>query len=110
MLEVPASEPADRTWGTRAAALQAADERAQPGHNGAKTPSNSGVGLDRQSSALPRLLTLRQAASYLAVSAGTVRGWVASGTLPAVRLPGGGKLLWIERAALDRLIEASREA
>jgi excisionase family DNA binding protein len=66
--------------------------------------------LARQSSALPRFLTLRQAASYLAVSAGTVRGWVASGTLPTVRLPGGGKLLWIERAALDRLIEASRES
>ena len=63
--------------------------------------------LDTQSTA-PRLLTLRQAASYLQVSYWTVRSWVDAGRLPAVRLPGDGRLLRIERAALDKLIELSR--
>ncbi len=63
--------------------------------------------MDAQSTA-PRLLTLQQAAEYLAVSYWTVRSWVEAGRLAAVRLPGDGRLLRIERAALDRLIESSR--
>jgi excisionase family DNA binding protein len=63
---------------------------------------------DSQSSVLPRLLTMRQAGDYLAVSYWTVRSWVESGQIPAVRLPGGGKLLRIDRADLDALIERSR--
>jgi len=66
--------------------------------------------LDTQSSVLPRLLTLRQAAAYVQVSYWTVRAWVEAGALPAVRLPGDGRLLRIERQALDRLIEQSRVA
>jgi len=63
--------------------------------------------MDTQSTA-PRLLTLREAADYLAVSYWTVRSWVEAGKLAAVRLPGDGRLLRIERSVLDRLIEQSR--
>jgi excisionase family DNA binding protein len=60
---------------------------------------------DTRSSAL---MTLREAASYLSVSYWTVRSWVESGKLPSVRLPGDGRLVRVERAALDALIAASR--
>lgn len=60
---------------------------------------------DAESSAL---MTLREAAAYLAVSYWTVRGWVESGKLPSVRLPGDGRLVRVERSALDALIAASR--
>jgi len=76
-----------------------------------RTCMNSGPArrpLDRESSALPRLLTLRQAADYIQVSYWTVRSWVEAGVLPAVRLPGDGRLLRVERRELDRLIEQSR--
>ena len=66
--------------------------------------------MDTESSAAARLLTLRQAADYLAVSYWTVRGWVEAGKLRAVRLPGDGRLVRIERRELDRLIEQSRVA
>ena len=58
----------------------------------------------------PRLLTMRQAAEYLAVSYWTVRSWVESGKMRAVRLPGDGRLLRIEVAELDRLVEECRDA
>ncbi|MFQ5946731.1 MAG: excisionase family DNA-binding protein [Anaerolineae bacterium] len=57
----------------------------------------------------PRLMTMREAAQYLAVSYWTVRTWVENGKLPAVRLPGGGKLLRIEVEELDRLVERCRD-
>ena len=50
---------------------------------------------------------MRQAAEYLAVSYWTVRGWVESGKLSPVRL--GERLIRIERADLDRLIETRKE-
>lgn len=56
-----------------------------------------------------RLLTLREAAAYLGVSYWTVRSWIESGRLPHVRLP-GRRLLRIDRADLDRLVEACRVA
>ena len=56
----------------------------------------------------PALFTLRQAAAYLAVSYWTVRAWVDAGKLAALRLPGDGRLVRVERAELDRLIAASR--
>lgn len=56
-----------------------------------------------------RLLTLREAAAYLRVSYWTVRSWVESGRLPHVRLP-GRRLLRIDRADLDRLVEGCRVA
>jgi len=66
--------------------------------------------LDTQSSVLPALLTLKQAAAYLAVSYWTVRAWVDAGKLPAVRLPGDGRLVRVERMVLERLIVAGRES
>lgn len=56
-----------------------------------------------------RLLSLREAAAYLGVSYWTVRSWAESGKLPHVRLP-GRRLLRVDRADLDRLIEACRVA
>ncbi|MHC4278016.1 MAG: excisionase family DNA-binding protein [Planctomycetota bacterium] len=52
---------------------------------------------------------MRQAAEYLAVSYWTVRNWVESGKMRAVRLPGDGRLLRIEVAELDRLVEECRD-
>lgn len=63
-----------------------------------------------QPSRIPhRLMTLRQAAQYLSVSYWTVRAWVQSGKLSAVRLPGGGRLLRVEIAHLDRLVDECRD-
>jgi excisionase family DNA binding protein len=57
----------------------------------------------------PRLLSYRQAAEYLGVSYWTIRAWADSGKLPVVKLP-GARLLRVERAALDRLIDTCRVA
>jgi excisionase family DNA binding protein len=51
---------------------------------------------------------MRQAAEHLAVSYWTVRGWVEAGKLAAVRLPGDGRLVRIERAELDRFVGKCR--
>ncbi len=61
-------------------------------------------------SVLPHLLTMRQAAAYLSVSYWTIRYWVESGKLRAVRLPGDGRLLRIEVTELDRLVKECRDA
>lgn len=53
---------------------------------------------------------MREAGQYLSVSYWTVRSWVESGKLRAVRLPGGGKLIRIELTELDRLVETCRDA
>jgi excisionase family DNA binding protein len=55
-----------------------------------------------------RLLSLRQAADYLGVSYWTVRNWVESGKLSAIRL--GPKLIRIERSDLDRFIGERKDA
>ncbi len=75
-----------------------ADLRREPGRS-AEVRVNSGR----------RLMTLRDAAQYLSVSYWTVRAWVESGRLPAVRLPGGGRLIRVEIAALDRLVDECRD-
>ncbi|MBI3028078.1 MAG: helix-turn-helix domain-containing protein [Candidatus Rokubacteria bacterium] len=54
-----------------------------------------------------RALAQQSTAEYLAVSYRTVRGWVESGKLAPVRL--GERLIRIERADLDRLIETRKE-
>jgi hypothetical protein len=63
---------------------------------------------------IPRLLDLDAAATYLGVSPWTVRDLEAAGVLPRVRvpLPGGRELrkLLFDKADLDRLIEAWKEA
>ena|SRR5690349_8165482 len=63
---------------------------------------------DDESSAPSRLLSLRQAANYLGVSYWTVRGWVETGKLSAIRL--GPKLIRIERSDLDRFIGERKDA
>jgi excisionase family DNA binding protein len=70
--------------------------------------SQRGHATDRTSSAPPALLTLRQAADYLAVSYWTMRSWADNGKVAVVRLPGDGRLVRVERAELERLIMASR--
>ncbi len=72
--------------------------------------SDSQRGQQRKGSVRPaRLVTMRQAAEYLAVSYWTIRHWVDTGKLRAVRLPGDGRLLRIELDELDRLIAECRE-
>jgi hypothetical protein len=62
----------------------------------------------------PRLFDLEDAATYLGLSPWTVRELEAKQVLPRVRipLPGGGELrkLLFDRADLDRLIEAWKDA
>jgi len=43
-----------------------------------------------QTAAAPKLLTVAQAASLLAVSEKTVRRWIDDERIPYLRLPGGG--------------------
>jgi hypothetical protein len=61
----------------------------------------------------PRLLDVRGAADYLAVSVWTIRDLQATGELPRVRLPlgrrGDLRRLLFDRRDLDRLIDRSRE-
>ncbi len=52
---------------------------------------------------------MRQAAIYLSVSYWTIRYWIESGKLRAVRLPGDGRLVRIEIEELHRLIEECRD-
>jgi len=56
----------------------------------------------------PRLLGIEAAARYCGVSTWTIRGWLSSGTLTRVTLPGkgGGSLdrLLVDRCDLDLLI------
>jgi hypothetical protein len=63
---------------------------------------------------IPRLLDLEAAAAYLGVSPWTVRDLEAAGVLPRIRvpLPSGRELrkLLFDKADLDRLIEAWKEA
>ncbi len=61
----------------------------------------------RESSVPPRLLSLKQAADYLAVSYWTVRSWVETGKLLAVRL--GPKLIRLEKDDLDRFVAERKE-
>jgi excisionase family DNA binding protein len=50
----------------------------------------------------PRLLTVAEAARYISLSERSVRGMIASGTLPATR---EGRAVRLDRQALDRWIE-----
>jgi len=50
-----------------------------------------------------RLLTIQDVADYTQASYWTVRGWIESGKLPVLRLP--GRLIRIRREALERFLE-----
>ncbi len=78
----------------------------QPGDS--RGPSNSTA--DSQSAAADqnrRLLTLEQAAAYLALSTWTVRDLVWKGRLPVVRLT---RRLHFDRRDLDRLIDHAKDS
>ena len=53
----------------------------------------------------PRLLSIRDAANELGVSAWTLRDLIAAGTLRAVQPP-GVRRIWLDRRDIDRAIEA----
>ncbi len=59
--------------------------------------------VDQESS----LLTLRDAAALLAVSYWTIRGWIETGKLPAIRL--SKKLVRINREDLRTFVAAHRD-
>ena len=84
--------------------------RMNTGASGRAEPRLGSVRAPTRAMVAPRLLTMRQAAEYLGVSYWTVRSWVESGKLRAVRLPGDGRLIRIEIAELDRLVEECRDS
>ena len=51
----------------------------------------------------PRLLTVKGAAEYLAVSTSTIRNWINAGLLPADRV-GPRNLIRIKPEDLDKLV------
>jgi len=90
------------------AALTALENGAQAGHKPPKKARQHRGRLDGQSSALKRLYTLREAATYLGIGYGKVRDYVSRGLLPAVKLP-GGKLIHVTVDDLEHLVLAYRE-
>ncbi len=80
------------------------------GASGRAKPRLGSVRAPTRAVVAPRLLTKDQAAEYLGVSYWTIRSWVESGKLRAVRLPGDGRLIRIEIAELDRLVEECRDS
>jgi Helix-turn-helix domain len=90
-------------------------EKADAGHAaGASVGRGSERGTWVPLTVIPRLLDLEAAARYLGVSPWTVRDLEAAGVLRRVRVPlsGGRELrkLLFDKADLDRLIEAWKEA
>jgi excisionase family DNA binding protein len=66
-----------------------------------KSGDSKGAG-DSKSSAPAGLLTIQDVAGYTKVSYWTVRGWIESGKLPVLRLP--GRLIRIRPAALEAFL------
>jgi len=58
---------------------------------------------DQKSSAPGRLLTIQNVANHCQVSYWTARGWIESGKLPVLRLP--GRLIRIRPSALEAFLE-----
>ncbi|QBI97723.1 helix-turn-helix DNA-binding protein [Gordonia phage Dogfish] len=67
--------------------------------------SNRHIHSESATSGADDLLTTRQIATEWHVSVRTVQRYIASGRLPAVRLPGGQRR--IRRADVDELLKAS---
>ncbi len=84
--------------------------RMNTGTSGRTKPRPGSVRAPTRPVVARRLLTMGQAAEYLAVSYWSIRSWVESGKLRAVRLPGDGRLIRIEIAELDRLVEECRDS
>jgi excisionase family DNA binding protein len=59
--------------------------------------------VDRKSSTPGALLTIQDVARHTKVSYWTVRGWIETGKLPVLRLP--GRLIRIRPSALERFLE-----
>jgi excisionase family DNA binding protein len=106
--------------GSKISTLAPAEAPMRAGHSAGHSVSQPCVTADvesraehRQSRArasiAPRLLSYQQAAEYLGVSYWTIRSWAESGKLPIVKLP-GSRLLRVERAELDRFVDACRVA
>jgi excisionase family DNA binding protein len=57
--------------------------------------------------AAPRLLNVGEAATYLGVSAASLRNWSNQGLVPVYRTPGGQRRYVI--ADLDAFVESMRE-
>jgi excisionase family DNA binding protein len=68
-----------------------------------KNSGDSAGLLDRKSSVPGGLLTIQDVADYTKVSYWTARGWIESGKLPVLRLP--GRLIRIRPSALERFLE-----
>ena len=91
-----------------------AEGDAQPRAVTSETGQETGAGVRHTTDASPavalepRLVSVADAARYLAVGETTVRGWIAAGQLVPVSLPGpgGGRLgrVLLEREALDRFV------
>jgi excisionase family DNA binding protein len=67
-----------------------------------KNGGDSQGAADRKSSAPSALLTIRDVAALTQVSYWTARGWIESGKLPVLRLP--GRLIRIRPSALERFL------
>jgi excisionase family DNA binding protein len=67
---------------------------------GQRTTSPDELGRSR-----PGLITIREAAQYLAVSVSTLYGWVYQRRVPFVKV---GRALRFDRVDLDRFIETNR--
>ena len=76
-----------------------------PARTRARTGDAAGA-MDTKSSGLDRLLTLKDVATFCQVSYWTARGWVESGKLPVVRLP--GRLVRVRPDVLAAFLEQCR--
>jgi excisionase family DNA binding protein len=67
-----------------------------------QTRKNSGDSASAEHWKSSALLTIQDVADHCAVSYWTVRGWIESGKLPVVRLP--GRLVRVRPAVLERFL------
>jgi excisionase family DNA binding protein len=61
--------------------------------------------MGNETNTAPRLITVNDAARYLAVSVSTLYGWVYQRRIPFVKV---GRALRFEMADLDRFVERNR--